>query len=395
MLLLTSPNDRLQIVTSAAATINVHASWVDTDTSSGAVTPGRTNTAIATAATTSIAGAPVAGVQRNVKTLHLRNTHATLACDVTVQHTDGTVVAQLYKLTMQPQDMLEYTDQGGFARGGVLLGSQTLGGALSVVNPTLLRFTPYAGGYIKHNGVLRPIPSAGIAGLANTNVLVGNVPGSSLVANATYLVFVTDVNGVLTADFHAGVEHHPSTAPGNEGTEIMTGAGGASEQQSFSLIGMVRTNASAQFVNTPAQRFVRSWFQKNPLAMTGPAVNGVGTSYAVQVSSLGSQIDFISWANETVYARFAGFVGATAPPPGDAYCGVLIDTSAGATLGAMTYHTSTVANAWGAVCPGFSVNNLAEGYHFISYGAFTNGANTIHYGELSGFLGGPRPPSSG
>src|SRR5215475_7273065 len=97
MLLLTSPNDQLQIVTSAAATIAVHASWVDTNTSTGVITPGRNNTAISTATTTSVSGSPAAGVQRNVKTLHLRNNHATLPCDVTVQHTDGTVVAQLHK----------------------------------------------------------------------------------------------------------------------------------------------------------------------------------------------------------------------------------------------------------------------------------------------------------
>src|SRR5262245_35785539 len=115
MLLLTSPADQLQIVTSAAAIVNAHTSWVDTDTSSGTITPGRTNTSGSAAATLSTAGSPAAGVQRNVKTLHVRNGDATLPCDVTVQHTDGTVAVQLYKRTLQPGDMLEYADQSGFA----------------------------------------------------------------------------------------------------------------------------------------------------------------------------------------------------------------------------------------------------------------------------------------
>jgi len=115
MLLLTSPSDGLQIITSSAAIINAHASWVDTNTGTGTITPGRTNTAVSAAATTGVAGTPVSGVQRNVKTLHVRNADATLPCDVTVQHTDGTVVAQLYKRTLSPGDMLEYTDQAGFA----------------------------------------------------------------------------------------------------------------------------------------------------------------------------------------------------------------------------------------------------------------------------------------
>jgi microcystin-dependent protein len=116
MLLLTSPADRLQIITSAAAIINVHTSWVDTDTGAGTITPGRTNTAVSAAATTNIAGGgPAAGVQRNVKTANIRNADATLPCDITVQHTDGTVAVQLYKRTLSPGDMLEYSDQAGFA----------------------------------------------------------------------------------------------------------------------------------------------------------------------------------------------------------------------------------------------------------------------------------------
>jgi hypothetical protein len=114
MLLLTSPADQLQIVTSAASTIHVHATWVDTNTSTGVITPGRTNTTISTAATTSVAGSPAAGVQRNVKTLHIRNNHATIACDVTVQLTDGTVTSQLYKRSLLSAGALQYTDQGGF-----------------------------------------------------------------------------------------------------------------------------------------------------------------------------------------------------------------------------------------------------------------------------------------
>jgi hypothetical protein len=115
MIILASTNDRLQLVTDSAASINVHATWVDTNTSTGAITPGRTNTVIAAAATTAVAGGgPASGVQRNVKTLHVRNADASLSCNVTVQHTDGTIVAQLHKRLLLPGDMLEYTDQGGF-----------------------------------------------------------------------------------------------------------------------------------------------------------------------------------------------------------------------------------------------------------------------------------------
>lgn len=112
MILLTSTSDKLQIVTSAAATVDVHASWVDN--TSTAVTPGRTNTAITTAATTDVVAAPAASTQRNVKTLHVRNISNSLTTDVTVQHTDGTTAAQLYKITLVPGEAFQYTDDNGF-----------------------------------------------------------------------------------------------------------------------------------------------------------------------------------------------------------------------------------------------------------------------------------------
>lgn len=113
MLLLTSVNDQLQIVTSVAGAVDVHATWVDTKPADGTITPGRTNTAIVTAATTSIAGSPPTSQQRNIKTLHIRNKHATLNNDVTIKHSDGTVAVEIYKRTLQPQDEIELTDQGG------------------------------------------------------------------------------------------------------------------------------------------------------------------------------------------------------------------------------------------------------------------------------------------
>jgi hypothetical protein len=114
MLLLTSINDQIQIVTGVAGAIDVHATWVDTVPSTGAITPGRTNTAIITAATVSVAGSPAASTQRNVKTLHIRNKHATLNNDVTVRHSDGTAVCELFRRALAPGGEIEYTDQGGF-----------------------------------------------------------------------------------------------------------------------------------------------------------------------------------------------------------------------------------------------------------------------------------------
>lgn len=112
MILLTSTSDLIQAVTSSTANIDVHASWVDN--ASGAITPGRTNTAISSAATTTIVGSPGASAQRAVKVLSLRNRHATTSCDVTVKHTDGTTAPELIKCTLLAGEELHYTPAEGF-----------------------------------------------------------------------------------------------------------------------------------------------------------------------------------------------------------------------------------------------------------------------------------------
>src|SRR5262245_21720512 len=113
MLLLVSTSDKIQVITGQAITTDVHASYVDFD-GSASVTPGRKNTAITTATTTDVVAAPGSGVYRNVKTLLIRNKHATSSVDVTVQHTDGTTTAELHKVTLAPQQALEYVEDVGF-----------------------------------------------------------------------------------------------------------------------------------------------------------------------------------------------------------------------------------------------------------------------------------------
>lgn len=112
MILLASSSDLVQVVTGQAGTIDVHTSWVDY--LSGAVTPGRTNTAITTATTTTVCGSPTGSTIRNLKTLHIRNRHATSSCDITVKHTDGTTAVELHKVTLTAGQALEYIEGVGF-----------------------------------------------------------------------------------------------------------------------------------------------------------------------------------------------------------------------------------------------------------------------------------------
>ena len=112
MILLTGASDIVQLVTSAAVTTHIHASWVDLN--AGVVTPGRLNTIVSTATTTTIVGSPGGSVYRTVKTLHVRNTHATTAQTVTVRHSDGTDIVELIQVTLQAGEVLHYDEGAGF-----------------------------------------------------------------------------------------------------------------------------------------------------------------------------------------------------------------------------------------------------------------------------------------
>lgn len=227
MLLLTSVNDRLQIVTSAAAAIDVHASWVDT--AAGVVTPGRTNTSIITAATTSVAGAPAASTQRNIKTLHVRNKHASLSCDITVQHTDGTIVAQLYKATLVAGSMLEYTDQAGFGGGRV---APIVGGTpqrtvllsgtgvyTTPVGATWIDVEMVGGGGGGSSGLLST-PNAGITG--------GNTTFGALAANGGSGGFSGSAAGGTASGGDINLQGGVGSGSGNlaDGTTFASGSGG-------------------------------------------------------------------------------------------------------------------------------------------------------------------------
>lgn len=118
---LASTSDILRLVTSAAARIEVNASFVDYELAgavvSDRVTPGRPPNAVITAATTTtIVPAPAAGVVRNVKDLTIRNNHATASCGVTVEHFDGTNAAELIQVTLLPGENINLNESGQWLR---------------------------------------------------------------------------------------------------------------------------------------------------------------------------------------------------------------------------------------------------------------------------------------
>lgn len=113
MLVLASTSDIIRVVTSAAAQIEVHASYGDLTVSTGAVDLNRTNTAaITTATTTTVVPSPAAGVKRNIRHLNITNDHASVSCSVTIEHSDGTNVEELIQVILLPGENMVFGEDG-------------------------------------------------------------------------------------------------------------------------------------------------------------------------------------------------------------------------------------------------------------------------------------------
>jgi hypothetical protein len=118
VIILNATTDKVQLVSSAAATLDVHVSFMDMTTADPPVvkgsTSGRQNTAITTATTTDILAAPASSTVRNMKTLNVRNKHASLACDCTVLFNQNGTSYELAKQTVRAGETLEYIEGVGF-----------------------------------------------------------------------------------------------------------------------------------------------------------------------------------------------------------------------------------------------------------------------------------------
>lgn len=139
MLNLAITTDKLALITSAAATVDVHASWVDD--ASGTFTAGKTNTAITTAATTDIVPVPGASTIKNIKFISIRNKDAAVTTDVTVHYNANATLYQLVKATLLAGEEL-------VLREGVWFHYDTNGGvygqALPVASDTIVGGVRYA-----------------------------------------------------------------------------------------------------------------------------------------------------------------------------------------------------------------------------------------------------------
>ncbi len=114
MLNLSSTSDILRVITASAASVEVHASWVDLNGTT--VTPDSLNTPnITTATTTTVVPAPGASTVRNVKAIYITNVSTSASTRVAVEHFDGTNAVELMGFILLPGENLTFNDEGRWA----------------------------------------------------------------------------------------------------------------------------------------------------------------------------------------------------------------------------------------------------------------------------------------
>ena len=104
MLILNSTTDSLRVINNNAGSLDVVCSWMEHSNANPPVpAPADTTaTAITGAATTTVVAAPASGVRRNVKTVHIRNKHASVSQDVEVVFTRSATDYSFHKVTLNP-----------------------------------------------------------------------------------------------------------------------------------------------------------------------------------------------------------------------------------------------------------------------------------------------------
>ena len=256
-------------------------------------------------------------------------------------------------------------------------------GRLSYVSATAIKFVPYNGDTLRINGAVYQIPAAGIAGVANTSVFVNGTGSSNLGASTFYWVYAFSNAGTVTADFRTdGNGHLPSDTSGNIGTEVRVSSG-TTKDDTRTLIGMVKTNASSQFASSDTQIFVRSWF--NPKQAAGKNVFTANRTNATSsYTELNSEIriEFLCWDDENVHVTVNGpcYINSAS------YDYIVTSVGFDGTTNndyAMSYSNNTTGI--GNTGYGFVKSGLAEGYHYATVlGRNTGNSLTATWGDGAG-----------
>ena len=250
MLTLAATTDKLQLITGAAGSIDVHASYEDRNISGANASAGRQNTNITTATTTDIVAAPgSSSIVRRIPNLNVRNAHASSSCDVTVVFNQNGTSYTLHKVTLRAGECLEYVEGVGW----YLLSNPVTSPLMKVLaaddtggsNGTSAQpWFPTSGavavgvGTYQMSGLLSLSRSAGTTSHTTSLLFGGTATLSSIYYKASWRATDSDAAGAENS-----VTARVATA-----TVAKAASTSASEQATIEIDGIVRVSAAGTLI---------------------------------------------------------------------------------------------------------------------------------------------------
>jgi hypothetical protein len=216
---------------------------------------------------------------------------------------------------------------------------------LIVASATQLRLIPYGGNMIKIAGQEYPIPSGGV-----------NLANGTFASNTLYFIYAYQSAGVVILE-NSATGHGTDTNVGNFGVEVKSG------DNSRTLVGMVQSNASSQFVDSDTQRFVLSWFNRQPKRLKN-SYTANRTFSNNTMAEVNSEIRcvFLCWADDNPEIGLTGAMYMSAGAAG-VIAGIGVDTFTSSVTPTTVSASSTVPS--GGISKS-GVGALAEGLHTFS-----------------------------
>ncbi|TXH35315.1 MAG: hypothetical protein E6Q98_16110 [Rhodospirillaceae bacterium] len=208
-----------------------------------------------------------------------------------------------------------------------------------------IQFIPYNGNQISVAGRWRTIPPMSLA-----------VSPTGLTASTTYYVYVHDDGTgslVLECSETAWMLDNAANVPTKGGDLTWT------------LVGMVRTDSSGQFQDTPTQRLVLSYFNRKPKMLDARLSANVSPSGSTPQIHSSVHLDYLVWSGDPVWLSLAAMTVSNTTVN---YSSISLDGTIDAT-GAQTVSSLSVGNI--AMQKAYSA--LSEGYHYSAIGANAGG----------------------
>lgn len=225
-----------------------------------------------------------------------------------------------------------------------------------------LLLSRFGGNKIVINGELQAIPSAGVT-LAPTALSVGT----------TYYIYAYMSGATMTLEASATGHSQDSST----GVEIKTGSA------THTLVGMARIITGPAWVDTAAQRFVRSWYNDKGVQIKGANVTVTTASNTFLEVSASGRGEFLSWAVDPCMVSSTAY-GYTASTNNSAYAGIGLDS---ATTGAGDFVLADISGSFVGMSSSLSFT-ATEGYHYVTPTMrSTGGVNATVTSSLNGKIG--------